>query len=330
MGDDRSVKHKGKVDPLTVLGLEDVYKQINLLETIKCIYTLCVERKVHPHCESETLLTPLVGLVHDAGLKRITKGLREDIYSWILRVLEALLQRIHGILEVWADFRDKNSDGFGVAFFEGLSDEVAQFVPKEIPDFVADANSRPSSSAMSISDSASEDLESSPGDGRRSSTVSLQSMSSKDFSLQSKVTRARRSSTVPKPILKDVEPDDTPPPSPKERNVTPVIEEKVLTRQQKLLDEINETKIKSNVDVGLLMKYYTKKPNVKRYYVEERSPEKDTNKIDVKDVEISQGTQIELQPDNHCFTERKPAMLSADTFSFSSADLYSPSAGHNS
>lgn len=45
------------------------------------------------------------------------------------------------------------------------------------------------------------------------------------------------------------------------------------TRQQELLDEIDREKIKYVVDVGDLLKYYQKKPNIRKYRNENPQPE---------------------------------------------------------
>lgn len=44
IGDDVALA-KGKLNYLTVMGLEDLYKQINLLETLRAVFGLCVQVK---------------------------------------------------------------------------------------------------------------------------------------------------------------------------------------------------------------------------------------------------------------------------------------------
>ena len=89
MSDDNAYDHRGKLNYLTVAGLEDLYRHINILETLKRVFDLSVENNVNPYCESESLIAPIVDFSAEVGLKRITKGLREDVYSWLLRIIDA-------------------------------------------------------------------------------------------------------------------------------------------------------------------------------------------------------------------------------------------------
>ena len=355
MSDGHAYDHKGKLNYLTVTGLEDLYRHINVLETLKRVFDLSVENNVNPYCESESLISPIVDFSSQVGLRRITKGLREDIYSWLLRIIEALLHKVQLIIEQWASYRDKCRDGFGVQFFDNLSEEVALFLPSGVPDFAVAARSRPNSSAASLADDdglTSIGFEGSP-DGKGGGSVVSQAasvtsqQSGQSLGSMSSI-RGRRSSAAPKPVPRSVS-METPVASrvnsqqgqresigEKSEQHNMVFEaaeepEAIKTRQQQLLDEINRDKIASVVDVGLLLKYYTKKPNVRKPFseeqaAEEKANEENTNK-DKANEEASRLSSPKAEEEAPLSAspkpQPKPPFISStvDSFHFSSGDF---------
>lgn len=344
MGDDNAFDDRGRLNHLSVMGMEDLYQHISILETLRRVFDSCVEESVNPYCESEALLAPIVDMSTEVGFKRITKGLREDIYAWIHRIMDALVQKIRHIIEIWADYRDKCSDGFGVQFFENLSEEINAFLPDRLPDFAIMSRSRATSAATDDASFGSHSLDESFVQTKNPARA----LPFKESRKPKRNTRAPK--TVPKATVdtipntranssedkRDENENDTLA-TDRSRSLNSIVDgpPAVKTRQQVLLDDINRTKLKHTIDVGELMKYYTKKPNVRKSFKAEVKAAEEAAAAEALAAEIAakkretltmvaeSESEGPLIATSFRFRAPKPPMLSTTTFSFSSGEFES-------